>query len=228
MPEAPQGDSRATISPSDEIVKAYYSNVVNAAQVARGRAQVGFTIASAVTIGLGAGGILSGIAERSVGVRVLGAVALGCWFAAAFAFLRAVSSPTKQPQRGRFSGDDIADALLDNVEYERDCVQKRQLVAQSLVAAALVTTFATVCALVLFAPDDRTDTRHAHVALRWPRDLPRTLPAGCAARTGVAGTVDVMDLEEEVIEVRGVPCANGGTLELPRRTIRAIVLDRPR
>lgn len=220
-----QEEGAATISPSDEIVKAYYANVVGAAQVARGRAQVGFTIASAVTVALGAGGIFSGIAERSVAVRVLGAIALAAWFAAAFAFLWAVSSPTKQPNRGEYSHEDIADKLLENVAYERDCVQARQRVAQWLVGGALLTTFATVCVVGIFPPHDPAETRHARVVMRWPLHPPVGLPADCAARARLAGTIDTAQLGEPVIELRDVPCARGGTLELPRRTIRAIVLD---
>jgi len=216
-----------TVSPSDEIVKAYYSHVVETAQVARGRAQIGFTIASAVTVALGAGGLFSGVAERSAPVKLLAAVALACWFAAAFAFLWTISSPTRQPHKGTYRDERIADRLLDNVEYERDTVERRQRVAQWLVGAALVTTFATVCTVGLFRPGDDA-TRRAQVALRWPPALARTLPAGCSGRRILSGTVDSAQLEEAVVELRGVSCARGGAVELPRRTIRAIVLDRPR
>ena len=151
------------VSPRDEIVKAYYSSVIATGQVARNRAQVGFTIASAVTVALGASGILAGVDERSTGVAVLGAVALACWFAASFAFLFAVSSPVKLPNKGEFDSHSVSDVLLDNAEHERDCIQRRQGAAQVLVALALIATFTTVCLLDVF-PDERLGTSPARAS----------------------------------------------------------------
>ena len=205
----------------DAVVNGYYARAVTAPDLARSRAQNGFTISSFLATGLVGAGVLSSFGTVPLLTRILGATALVGWSAAALLFARAVTEtvPLQHSETQR-SADDLIDAVLGNAADERDAIDKRRSLAQNAaILAALLTTLTvvsglflrsadTVQATIILKPNGRTAVRQLCPSLG-------SKVEGVAKKSSITGTV---------IEIRPntEPCKSR-TLHVPREQVAAIL-----
>jgi len=204
----------------DAVVNGYYARAVTASDLARSRAQNGFTISSFLATGLVGAGVLSSLGTVPLLTRILGAAALVCWAAAALQFARAVAERVTLSSETQESADDFVDAVLDNAADERDAIDRRRSSAQkAAMLAALLTTLTvvsglflrstdTVQATIILTPDGRSAVQQLCPSLG-------SKVEGAAKKSSIIGTV---------IEIRPntEPCKSR-TLYVPREQVAAIL-----
>jgi len=213
-------DPRASLH--DEMVRAYYPGLLSAGQAARGRAQVAFTITSAIATALVAGGAITDISQRSVGVQLLSLACLALWLASAFFFLRAVASPV-EPKHVTATKVEFVDHAIDNAEHERDEILQRQGRAL-LLAGFAITSTVVLLSILLLSRASTFDGMEATVSLQ--RDFVASVQRVCIRSTSeVTGTIESDRLGDDFVEVRNVTCGRQRvTLHLPSSEVSAVVV----
>jgi hypothetical protein len=178
---------------------AYYARAATAPDLARSRAQNGFTIASFLAGGLVGAGLLSRGASVPIAVRILGACALAAWVAGAALYARAVAEPVALRTGTQKSAADFVVKVLANAQEEREKVDSRRRLAQqaSMVAAAL--TAAAVALGILLTPGQ--DTQSASVVLTAQGVAAVRVLCGSGARV-VHGQLDPASLDSRFISLR--------------------------
>jgi hypothetical protein len=214
MPQA-----RVSAAARDEVVKAFYPSLLSAGQAARDRAQSAFSIASAITAVLVAGGAFADIGRRSDWLKGLGLLTLAAWVATAFLFLRAVASPVASPNQADVSSEDFARAVLANSRAERDAVQSRQRTALWTSGGAMILT---LMLLLFTSTPDNFRGHRARLSLTQAGDLAASAVCPTVAEP-VVGDVDANRLGGAFIQIRNVSCAGHATrLWLMVSSVRAI------
>lgn len=215
-----------------EVAKAYYPRAVAAADAARGRAQAGYTIASAVAAALVAAGIFGGFDEFATAVQVLGVSALASWLGAAFAFIRAVSerrpSPGERedptsPQEHRGALAFVVDVMGD-AKHEREAVERRLGFATTTVGVAMLLTLATAVGVLL---GDQPDPKRGGLVSLTVNGA-AAASATCSGPTReIQGQLDPAELNEQFVKiaVEAGDCRDEAVdLRLRRKDIAAVVI----
>ncbi|WP_405545438.1 hypothetical protein OG478_34515 [Streptomyces phaeochromogenes] len=210
------------------VSESYYSQLVQAVSVARGRAQ-----AAQSTVTLFAGGLMAALsvtalANRPVPAQWMGIASVALWLLAAVLYLYAVASPVPEDpdeERKVASRQALIDRVINKVRDEAKEIDKRQTRANrtAFVAVALsVLTFATAV-----LTDPVRETAQGTVVID-PSYAP-TLKALCSKESAAIGQVDgriVKDsLKTSFVEIEPAPgdCEiRGTTLQLPRGKVRAV------
>ncbi len=135
-----------------EVTDALLARALGSADAARGRAQAGFTIASAIATALIAAGVFSNITDRAKPARWIGGIALLLWLTAMVVFLAAVVVGTRS-QRSGAAG--TVESVLADVNAERLLVLRITRAAALIVFAAVALTAATVLVGFTFLSTDR-------------------------------------------------------------------------
>jgi hypothetical protein len=215
-------NDRYSQSVRDAVVTGYYARAVTVSDLARSRAQSGFTISSFLATGLVGAGVLSSLGTVPLLTRILGATALAGWAAAALLFARAVAERVPlQHSETKGSADDFIDAVLTNAADERDAIDKRRSLAQKVaILAALLTTLTVVSGLFLRSTDSTvqatiilTPTGRSAVQQLCPSLGPK-----------VEGAAKKSSIKSAMIEIRpnSEPCRSR-TLHIPREQAAAIL-----
>ncbi|MFD3378270.1 MULTISPECIES: hypothetical protein [unclassified Streptomyces] len=210
------------------VSESYYSQLVQAVSVARGRAQ-----AAQSTVTLFAGGLMAALsvtalANRPVLTQWMGIASVALWLLAAVLYLYAVASPVPEdPDRERkvASRQALIDRVIRKVRDEAEEIDRRQTRANrtAFVAVALsVLTFATAV-----LTDPVRETAEGTVVI--DPSYASTLKALCSKESAATGQVDgkiVKDsLSTSFVEIEPAPgvCeVRGATLQLPRGKVRAV------
>jgi hypothetical protein len=201
----------------DAIGAAYYTRAATAADLARSRAQNGFTVASFLAGGLVGAGLLSRLASVPITVRIIGGCALAAWVVGAALYSRAVAEPVTLETGTQKSAEDFVSKVLENAEEERDKVDSRRRVAQraSMVAAALTTLAVVLGLLVTSGPETKT----ASIVLT--AQGAEALRVLCGTETSlVRGQLNIGSLESEFISLRpDIPRCGDRNLRVPRSEV---------
>ncbi|MFD6286715.1 hypothetical protein [Streptomyces sp. NPDC060205] len=210
------------------VSESYYSQLVQAVSVARGRAQ-----AAQSTVTLFAGGLMAALsvtalADRPVAAQWMGIVSVALWLLAAALYLYAVASPVPEDpaqERKVASRQALIDRVITKVRDEANEIDKRQTRANrtAFVAVALsVLTFATA---VLTDPVRETATG----TVVMDRSYASALRALCSKESAVTGRIEGAILKDslrasfvEIEPARGVCEVRDITLQLPRGKVRAV------
>jgi hypothetical protein len=183
----------------DAIGAAYYARATAAADLARSRAQNGFTVASFLAGGLVGAGLLSRLASVPITVRIIGAFALATWVVGAALYARAVAEPVSLTTGTQRSAEEFVSKVLENAKEERDKVDSRRKVAQraSMVAAALTTLAVVLGLLITTGPE----TKPASIVLT--AQGAAALRVLCGTETNlVRGQLDMVSLGNEFLILR--------------------------
>jgi hypothetical protein len=210
------------IQPQEEVARAYYASVLGAGDAARTRAQVSFTVASAIATALIAGGAFAKIGERPVALQIVALIALALWMVTAYCLFRAVGQPVAPDGRSGMTQSQFFDAVMDNAARDRDAVQSRQQLAHRTAAAAFLATF---IALLGFLVDSRDSSFHGDPAtISLSSDGHRRAAAVCPGlKNPLAASIDTDSLEKRSVELRIRDCGGrAASLVLPARDVRVV------
>ncbi len=144
------------------IVNAYYPAVLAQPSTVRSRAQMAYTVASAIAGGLVTAGALSGTSGLHPAVQVSGALAVAAWLLAAGLFVRVSKGVTvpRPPEGGMLTAETFAQHAVDSTTREAATLERRLDAAARATWAALgVTSVALLGALLLDPPSSRVSSR---------------------------------------------------------------------
>ncbi|WP_369258662.1 hypothetical protein [Streptomyces sp. R35] len=210
------------------VSETYYSQLVQAVSVARGRAQ-----AAQSTVTLFAGGLMAALsvtalADRPAATRWMGIASVALWLLAALFYLRAVASPVPENEpwgRKVTSRQELLNRVITKVRDEAKAIDKRQRLANWAAAAAVALSVLTFAQTVLTDPVRET----AEGAIVVDPSYAPSLRALCSKESANSGRVEgniVKDsLNTSFVEIepaRGVCEVQGTTLLLPRGKVRAV------
>lgn len=152
-PQAPSPSSIPILNVEDsrDILKEHYSRSLTSAETARVRAQISFTIVSALTTILLSVVAFAGFIDQRTETKAAMAVAGALWIAATFLYAQAAtgtfaSEETRQ-QGLRVSGDEApvaAASAVALVRHERDLVRWK---ARQANATAFIAALSSICAI---------------------------------------------------------------------------------
>ncbi|MFB7245101.1 hypothetical protein CW362_08215 [Streptomyces populi] len=210
------------------VSETYYSQLVQAVSVARGRAQ-----AAQSTVTLFAGGLMAALsvtalADRPAPIRWTGIASVALWLLAALLYLHAVASPVPEdPEQERkvASRRQLLDKVIAKVREEARTIDRWQRRANRAAAVAVALSVLTFAATVLTDPVRET----AEGAVVIDPSYASALSALCSKESAAAGRVEgriVKDsLRTSFVEIepdRGVCEERGTTLHLPRGKVRGV------
>lgn len=144
------------------IVNAYYPAVLAEPSTVRSRAQVAYTIASAIAGGLVTAGALAGISDLLPAVQVSGSLAVAAWLLAGALFMRVSKGVTvpRTPEGGMLTAEAFAQHAVDNTKREAAALEGRlDAAAKATWAALAFTGVALLGALLLDPPSTRISSR---------------------------------------------------------------------
>lgn len=221
-------DSRTPVAPevSKAIMDAYYPRVVALGDAARARAQSAYAIASAVT-GVLVIAVITTKAELAGSVvQGAGLGALVLWLLAAAAYIHAVATPVKEPDTtSTTTASDLADKVIKNARTERKDVDGRQLIANGLALAAMLST-AVAFAALLFWPAQASQPQGT---LRLTAAEVVTVKAVCPEATrSLPGQVVRSSIGTDFIAINVASNICGGRsvqIQVPKAQVEAIILD---
>lgn len=152
-PQAPSPSSIPTLNEDDsrEILREHYSRSLTSAETARARAQVSFTIVSALTTILLGVVAFAGFIDQRIETKASMIFAGALWIAATFLYAQAAtgtfaSEETRQ-QGLRVSGEEApiaAASAVALVRHERDLVRWK---ARQANATAFIAALCSICAI---------------------------------------------------------------------------------
>lgn len=224
-----QGQPRGDV---DAVAQAFYTRELNLPEIARSRAQAGFTISTVLAGGLFAAGLLSQFSLQSPKVLVLGTVTVLLWLTTSILFLWAVAVPVKLNRPAGVAGEEeFVRKVLDSSERTYEKIGQRSRIAVYFAALALLATFATLI-LIPFAPKLDSRTAAADVVLNeWGlRLVSGTCPHAAISMKPptVIAYVDPKALTADPISLRLGAGQCGGvndeSINLPKQDVQAIVV----
>jgi hypothetical protein len=195
---------------------------------ARARAQAAYGIASAIALGVVAGGLFAGLGARPTSVQIMAVAALAAWLIAAALFLYAVSAPFRVDVEPQKSDDEFVRAVISGVRQERTRIDLWQRLAQGASAAAAL---ATVVAFVGVLQTERVSSRKQGTILITSTAARRLLPVCGRTPEVLAGRIAVDSLEEQFVDIVLAPgvCGAGGLeVTLRRSDVLAVAFQRTR
>jgi hypothetical protein len=224
-----QGQPRGDV---DAVAQAFYTRELSLPEIARSRAQAGFTISTVIAGGLIAAGLLSQLSLQSPWLLSVGALTVLLWLGTSVLFLWAIAVPVKLNREEGFKGEaDFVQVVLSSSKKNHGEIVRRSRLAVYCAVAALLATFATVV-LIPLAPRLDSRTAAADVVLNeWGlRLVSGTCPHAVISMKPptVIAYVDPKALTADPISLRLGAGQCGGvsdeSIDLPQQDIQAIVV----
>lgn len=189
------------------IVNAYYPSVLAEPGSVRARAQVAYTVASAIAGALVTAGALSGVSSLHPVVQAFGALAVAAWLVATGLFVHVAKGVTvpSPPEAGLLTADTFAQHALDATRKEATRIEGRLDAAARATWAALGLTGIAMGGALLVP--DPTTTASARVVLS--EEGRAAVAAACGEAGGaLEGDMDLDSLDDRyaVIEVARGRC----------------------
>ncbi|MEU5559130.1 hypothetical protein AB0H47_23820 [Streptomyces globisporus] len=209
------------------VSEAYYSQLVQAVSVARGRAQ-----AAQSTVTLFAGGLMAALSvtaltDRPLVIQWLGIVSVGLWLVSALLYLRAVASPIPETldRLKVATRQQLLNEVIDKVRQEARTIDHRQRRSNGVAAVAVALSLITFGLAVLTSPVRETADGTVLVNPSYAPVLRAACSQKAAATGGVEGKIVKNSLGTSFVEIepaRGVCQSPDSTLHVPRNQVKAV------
>jgi hypothetical protein len=188
----------------EEILKAYYSKLIEAPDRERARALNGFTVASGISAALVAAGLARGIGDAPVHLQAMALTSLILWLGACGAYLVAVgwSRGKRRPSSPTTDPNEAAWQRIDETTQALTPIRRASGLAQILSLLALLATALLISSALLGGEGK------AGATVLLTRDGARQIsaicdqgPAGSGRERGIEVRLDPDDLGGEFTEI---------------------------
>lgn len=201
LPPAPEGSLTMRGAIKDEVVKAYYPQMVNLGQSVRTRAQGGYTIAAAIAAALVTAGAFADVDSRAAPTKALGGLGLLLWLLTVLLYAQAVAGHVMPLETSQPDPDDessFAGLALHEALYERAVLERRLDRALYTTILAVAATVLAVASALVFSGKSSLE----HGELRLTSAGAAALEPICGAETDIIlGRFDPSELGEPFVEV---------------------------